>query len=448
MLLPSIDRLGSYYVEPASESLRSAPESVATARRPRQVPHTQELGPSERLFVAVRRFGAANVTRVMTLEGSLATSDIREAMALLQSRHPLLRARIVDGDAPYFVHNSAPLPRVHRVERRDDEHFRRVLESVLDTQVNPEHGPHFEAHFLQSERSPRAELILIADHAICDGMSMNSLCSELLDILAQRPLKPSQPILPVLAELLPNISRTKQALSFGHSFANFARIGAERALKGRRPAARSSAYVGASLGKQETSDLMARARKAGTTVTGALMAAVTVTLRDRPEATSQLAVSVPVNLRPRISGRNLDARHLGNYTSVAYLRASTDGSLWELARSMKERLDVTVRGDRLLAAANLIYRTGRHFVRGDRPPLAHAMISNSGVVPLERDYGRFRVVAFHSATSAPMLSADFSFFCNTFDGALTLNLLFSEELVSRKDAVQVLSRIRSQLTQA
>ncbi len=396
--------------------------------------------------MAVRRFAAANVTRVMTLEGTLTAQDIREAMCLLQTRHPLLRARIVDGDVPYFEHNVAPLPQVHEVERRDDAHFHRVLERVLDTQINPEHGPHFTAHFIRSEHNAHAELILAADHAICDGMSMNSLCSELLDILAGRPLKPVQPVLPVLQDLLPEISRKKQALSFGHSFANFLRIGAERSLKGKRNAPETSAYLTASLSREQTARLMAEARKAGTTVTGALMGAVTVVLRNRPEATSELAVSVPINLRPRMTGRKLDARHLGNYTSVAYLRAPTRGELWSIARSMKQRLDETAEGERLLAAANLIYRMGRRFVRGGRPSLAHAMISNSGLVPITRDYGAFRVVAFHSATSAPMLSADFSLFCNTFDGALTLNLLFSEEAVSRKDAEQVLSDLLSQLT--
>jgi hypothetical protein len=46
-----------------------------------------------------------------------------------------------------------------------------------------------------------------------------------------------------------------------------------------------------------------------------------------------------------------------------------------------------------------------------------------------------------------MLSADFSFFCNTFDERLSLNLVFSEELASRAEAEDVLESTRARLCQ-
>lgn len=446
MLLPSIDAL--HWTRHKPERVR-AREPLAHEHNLRDAlrhsPPVQWLGPSEHMFVAMRKFTAANVTRVMALEGNLTPSEIRTAMRILQTRHPLLRARIVDGPRPYFVHGAAPAPEVHVVERRGDAHFQRVLEEVLDSQINPEHGPHFSAHYVYGKKTRRSELILAMDHSLCDGVSMNSLCHELLEILAQRPLQAAQPQLPVLAELLPEIEPWKQLSSFSYSFANFAYIGMRRALQGKRPAARTSSYLVTSFGKQETKALIERARSEGTTVTGALMAAAAITLREREGEASQLAISVPVNLRPRITHRALSARHLGNYTSVAYLRAQNQGSFWPLARDLKEKLETTVGGERFLAAVKLIYSSGRRLVRGGRPPLAHAMISNSGLVPLQRDYGAFEVRAFYSATSAPMLSADFSFFCNTFDGSLTVNLLFSEETVSRQSAAQILAKVRAQL---
>jgi hypothetical protein len=68
-------------------------------------------------------------------------------------------------------------------------------------------------------------------------------------------------------------------------------------------------------------------------------------------------------------------------------------------------------------------------------------------VPLSADYGRFRTVGFHSATSVAMLSADLGFFCNTMHGRLCVNLVFSEKVISRSDAELVIESVVSALTQ-
>src|SRR3954453_13962819 len=65
------------------------------------------LGASERMFAALHRATATNVTRVLLLEGTLRPAELERALRVLQSRHPLLRARIRDGQRPYFVHDQA-----------------------------------------------------------------------------------------------------------------------------------------------------------------------------------------------------------------------------------------------------------------------------------------------------------------------------------------------------
>jgi hypothetical protein len=409
-----------------------------------------KLGPSERLFVTMRRHFATNVVRAIQLEGDLPPERVQEALAILQPRHPLLNACIVDGRAPHYIHDVAGPIRLQIVPRQSDEDVLRLLQALLDTPLPLDGSAHLTAYYLYAAGSGRSELLVAAEHAICDGVSMNSLCAELLELCAGRAARPVRPRLPPLSELLPRSSLGQRVASFGAAFGRFARLAASRRrhepARPARTSALSSAHAVAQLGREQTSGLVARCRLARTTVTGAIMAAVAMALRDAQPHTPRLALSVPVNLRPHLEGHALSPGDLGNYTSVAYLESPARGPFWELARELKGQLEDAVAPDRLLPAVDWTYRSGRRFVRPGRPPFAHAMVSNSGIVPLERDLGSFRPCGFYSASSAPMLSADISFFCNTLHGRLSLNLVYSEELLSRDRAQRLLARVHRTLT--
>jgi Condensation domain len=424
----------------------------ALAHAPLAAPETppapelaQALGSSERFFVNMRKASPTNLARVVALEGTLPSQRVAWALRQLQVRHPLLRARISQGPRPHFVHNTlenvASL-RLHSEARQDDQHWQRVLEARLNTRLPNVARPLLEVtHLVGAQRS---ELVIVADHVICDGVSMNSLCAELLALCTQVVPRAPREVRPVLDDMLPGFSQWRRSRAFAGSLLRMARVKARRASESRR-AAVSTAYVQRELSEAETAALVANARAQHTTVTGALLAAVATTLRASARA-RPLAISVPVNLRPHLSAHALTPEDLGNYTSVAYLEAVPAGAFWALAGRLKVQLARTVASERLLAAASWIYRSGSLFVQRARTPLAHAMISNSGVVPLQRDYGAFRPVGFYSATSAPMLSADYSFFCNTLHGRLCLNLVFSPQRVSRGEAERVLASVRSLLT--
>jgi hypothetical protein len=379
-----------------------------------QTEHAQALGSSERFFVSLRAVSATNLARVIAIEGVLPAQRIAWALRQLQARHPLLRARI---EPSHFVHQATPSALTLRCEaRRDDSHWQRALRSLLDT---PLRTP-LELHYLQGEFAARSELIVLADHAISDGVSINALCAELLSSCGGASLRTPRELRPVLERMLPRSSLFEQAHAVSGALLKLSRIAIRR---GKKPRAQSTSYLHAELDEAHTSRLIARSRAHGTTLTGALMAAVAHALNE-----PKLALSVPINLRPQLP--QLSAEDLGNYTSVAYLEARR-ADFWPEARRLKAQLEPQ------LAATSAIYRLGRLFVRRQRP-LAHAMISNSGLVPIARDYGAFRVAAFHSATSAPMLSADYAFFCNTLHGKLTLNLVYAPQVVSREQAQRVL----------
>ncbi len=439
----------TFLVEHEPDDVSSGGDRIGVERPPAlgAPAPAQRLGASEHLFVALRRFTPTNVVRVLAIDGAFAKRDVEAALAKLAARHPMLRARIADGPSPHLVHGGAPPIRLNLVRRRDDAHWREVLGRVLNVPLAQEPGRHFDFWFLRSDRAVRSELVIAGEHALCDGVSMNHLCGELVRLIAGARPAPPRSILPVLEALLPPFAPLDRAASFGRSLARFTRVAAERAVfESPRGVASSSTHAFAELDRDATDALRRRARAERTTVTGALMAAVLVSVRKVRRGAPRLAMSMPIDLRPRIPRRRLEAADLANFTNAVYLASKADADLWTLARALKGQLDETMAGDRILASLPFVFGGGRRLVREGRPPFAHAMLSSSGLVPIEPDQGAFRIRGFYSATSAPMISADFAFFCNTFDGRLGVNLLFSEEVVTRAAADDVLESVHALLT--
>lgn len=406
---------------------------------------SEPLGASEQLFTALHSFTATNVARVIALDGLINTRTLQRALLRLQQRHPLLNVHIAAGTPARFVRNNARPLRFHYVVRRDDRHVHELLETVLDRPIARAPGPLFEVHYLEDKLAARSELIIVGDHSICDGVSLNALCGELLELCSDGPSPSPRPWQPVFDRLLPPFSTREHGARFASVLATFARIGLLRTLFEKRKVARGTSVLIEELSERDTRQLATIARREQTTITGVLMAAALQAVREVRALTPKLAVSVPINLRTRIADQDLNADDLGNYTSVAYLESSARQPLWPLSRALKAQLNKTALDAGLLAATPLVYRVGRRFVRAGKPTLAHVMLSNSGKLPVRESYGALRVRNIFSASSAPMLAADFSLFCNTLSGRLCINLVFSEQVATRATAARVLRRIQELL---
>jgi hypothetical protein len=155
----SMTHLASVCTEPPARADGTPAEvlHVPAAAPAVRVLQDQPLGASERLFLAQRRFTATNVTRVVALEGVLPPRVLQRALRALQARHPLLSAHIEGERAPRFVFDGAAPPRLHLIARRDDEHWRSVLETALNTPFTNRPGPLFAVYYVHSARARRAE---------------------------------------------------------------------------------------------------------------------------------------------------------------------------------------------------------------------------------------------------------------------------------------------------
>src|SRR6266446_7484380 len=142
---------------------------------------------SRRLLLLERtmyREGRTPFTSVFTIQllGRLEEGRLRQALARLQAKHPLLRCVIEDGadsEGPCFVLQDRPVPIPLRiVERKHDDDWQTEVRREWVAPFDASRDPLVRLVWLRA--SEVSELILVGHHCICDGQSGLTLLRECL----------------------------------------------------------------------------------------------------------------------------------------------------------------------------------------------------------------------------------------------------------------------------
>jgi len=142
---------------------------------------------SRRLLLLERtmyREGRTPFTSVFSIQllGRLEEGRLRQALARLQAKHPLLRCVIEDGadsEGPRFVLQDRPAPIPLRiVERKNDDDWQTEVRHEWVAPFDASRDPLVRLVWLRA--SEVSELILVGHHCICDGQSGLTLLRECL----------------------------------------------------------------------------------------------------------------------------------------------------------------------------------------------------------------------------------------------------------------------------
>lgn len=134
-----------------------------------------------RKLSAIEHMLDINIVYFVRLEGSFDPALLRLALGQVQRKHPVLRALIrEERDGLYYEEDCAPEIPLRILRRVEEDDFRRESQLELTTAF-PYDQPQLRAVVLQSERE--SDLLLVAPHRICDGMSMLILVREVLRAL-------------------------------------------------------------------------------------------------------------------------------------------------------------------------------------------------------------------------------------------------------------------------
>ncbi|MEU5427848.1 condensation domain-containing protein [Streptomyces olivoreticuli] len=433
----------------------------------------RELSPVERWYWTADRTSPLSGLVRTRVHGSLPLPLLRRALDVLQSRHPLLRAAITcdeNGERPAFRPvDDVPVPLRH-VEvtpgdpEADTRWEREANDYELVERIDWRTGPLLRAAVITRPADAGHpedvhDLILTASHCVADGMTGLSVLREWLEIAArlaagEEPERTSRRALPAAEDLLPRRHRGAEgALALKELMERDGqeaeRLRPRRVLPSRAVpfAQRRTRMVHRSLTAEQVGLLQRACKRHGTTVHGALAAAM-VTAVAREAGTAEPAyfsIGSPVDFRHELETA-VPYGDAGSYASTlpSRVRYEPGADLWPMARAVSRDLTGRRGREEHLTMLNLMDQAGpkspadsEAFMRymDEQGPL-NLCLSNIGRYDFPDRVGPWRVsdtqlVAAISVTGAIVATA------NTSHGGLAWNFSHVDDMVPAPRAQRI-----------
>jgi hypothetical protein len=417
------------------------------------------LAGMERALFAFSRLSPLNLVVLARLAGPALDGLLPQALAALQERHPLLRARVTGPPSrprfdvsPAAAAPGGPGPIPLRLLRSPDPGFAvGVAKEEMNAPFDAGRGPLARLTCL-SGAGPGSDLVLTLHHAIADGVSTANLIHELLAWCQARiagdappPLAPL-PAPPPLTGVLPPGSRgirrrpQELALALRQGRGEIAYRWGSRGQRRPIPPPGQAVTRALSLDHDSTAVLVDRARRQRLTLTGLLSAALlwqvsAVLYQSRP---CTMQAIVWVDLRPHLDPP-VGSETLGCYISMLRLpiRVDPGSGFAALATQVQDGIEqATRRGDRIAAA----------LVTGGLAPLAirwpvgrlgTTALSYAAAPAIQPSYGTVDVREVRAFVSNIRLGAELAATAGLAQGALWCNLLYLDSDVGEKTAATI-----------
>ena len=247
------------------------------------------LGTNEKVFWVLDQKTTTQFAVVAEIDGTLKDDAWRQALDIVQRRHPNLSVRISGNDYStaklnHVDHCRIPLRIIYT---QSGESWNNVLEEELSTPLDITIAPLARAVLVQ--QPGKSVFMFISNHTIGDGMSVALVIRDILTVLSGRTIE----------DLLPPSSLDELAGLSLMEDENEKQGGFEQVKNNLLP--RTNVNVERlKLSRSLTKKLIARSKNENTTVHGALSAAIVLTLKTGSAASMQ---EEPVRILHPLSAR-------------------------------------------------------------------------------------------------------------------------------------------------
>ena len=427
--------------------------------------NSRGLGSGEAFYWMVDRVCTSNFTVVARLSGAVDEDSLKSSLLEMQKRHPLLGVRISDEkEGPVFRTNAVGEMPLLVMDTTPDAWMEWAASQVNEV-FDWRRGPLARVVWLR-HRGEESTLLLTFHHAVGDGVSGGFLIRDILAALKDpidAPVAAPTVFPPSLTEILPGYARgvrgairyVREMIRAALVMARFGRLRAVRQDQTAAPRSRRIGIVPRFLDADMTERLRDRASEEGTTVHGALAAAVLLAgMEDASiRENSLMALGSPVDMRGRTP--TPIGETVGMYASVMGTMHSVGPNtrFWKLAG---EATDQIRKGfDRgmhytwepfTFDIVNLLRRlTGTDSRGADRftkcatwlfPSTGFALTNIGRVRGLNT--GRSPKVRWLSLVPSVSAFAHSAWAAATAGGVLSLNLVYMEPLLFRSHAERLM----------
>lgn len=350
----------------------------------------RHLGGFETVLWLLDQTRSIHFVTAAEMQGHVPVSRWEEGLQALQQRHPLLSV---------CIRETAPLrPAFYRVEGRpiplrvvrdeDESRLERELEAELESTFDFSTAPLLRAVLIEGK--DRSTVILAVHHSIGDGISGLYLLRDLLQAVSGQPLS-SLP--------LPAANETLLEVTSAVTGADAPSEARERAVEDYRVRQALPNIQRQQLSPAETTSLMLRCKKEGTTVHGALCAAFVLAGRQvLPDwMPGPVRVQSLISTRKALNIKDDCCLYFGTHM-LTVENSSTVNDFWELARHAKQQLAASETKQALRENAKLLQgvadaRAG--VLATDQIRLEgfanEIQISNLGIVPYGSSFGALQL---------------------------------------------------------
>jgi NRPS condensation-like uncharacterized protein len=381
------------------------------------------LGAMERLFWLMDQNHPAHLTVTAEVKGFTTVQNWRDALDAVQRRHPVLSASIKkneEGQPALYQVDAAPIP-LRVVDGSVQGRWELEVDREMAVPFTPEQAPLIRSVLIHKPQS--AVLIIIAHHAIADGVALVFLIRDLLQVLSGGQIEDLS-FSSSAEELLNRLPEGQEVVK-----AEASQTGAPEAEPAlyREDDGLAPRATARKLDDNLTAALKERARREGTTVQGALCAALVLAGRKTSSTWREQSVRVmsPVNARAHLGAGEVCGLYLGG--GVIPFQAGDSRTFWELARFAKKELSPHQTFQSLSASFHALeailtkdmdVEAAAQFAAGAFA--RDLMVSNLGQMPYESEFGTLKLEAIWGPTALQGLEGEQNVGVATTNGAIRL----------------------------
>ncbi|BAZ70577.1 hypothetical protein NIES4106_53720 (plasmid) [Fischerella sp. NIES-4106] len=426
--------------------------------------NNRKLAPLEQAMEIMHRHAGPSVIIVASrIKGSLKEEIVRQALDLLQCHHPRLNSRIVDSSDSLRFETEATLKIPLRVVNKfHNEQWQEVFEEEMNEKFDSSQYL-LRTTLVQIENENSTTYLLTTiHHAIADALSSIQLHSQILTYCKNLTSKEevtkvaSLPELPPVEELVPKSMKGFTGAIHSVLFLLrevFQKFWYRPKNLGFEQYVPIELWRGSMIHKQLdpqlTQQLVNLCRKEGTTVHGALCAAMLFAAAKKMTAGNRSDVRVncisPIDLRKRLQpvvGNEHLSTLVGGVTSFHILRVHT--SFWELARDVKQQLEAGIKRNDIFSDGLMFRNIVEFFLSSQSNEVcATVLLTNIGRVNIPKAYDPFILEEISFAPAARGLCGVFSAAVASFEDKMLLNFLFSEPSISRDTMESLVDSVMS-----
>ena len=383
------------------------------------------LGARERMFWFMDQKHPVHLTVTAEVKGNTKVQSWRDALDAVQRRHPVLSTSIhrnEEGQPALYQVDATPIP-LRVVDGSVQEHWELELDREMALPFTPEQAPLIRTVLIHKPQS--AVLIMIAHHSIADGMALVFLIRDLLQVLSGAQIE-ARSFSSSAEELL--LSKLREGEKIIQAEASQAGAPQAEPALYREANGLAPRVTARKLDEHLTATLKERARREGTTVQGALCAALVLAGRKTSSAWRKKSVRVmsPINARAHLRAGETCGLYLGGGGMVSF-QPGDSRTFWELARFAKtelspaqslQSLSSSLHDLEAIITKDMDVETGAQIAAGAFA--RELMVSNLGQIPYESEFGRLKLEAIWGPTALQGLEGEQNVGVATTNGALRL----------------------------